>query len=145
MQTKQLVVLVGLPGSGKSSLCKLPEFESYVRISQDEQGREGHRNLFNRALHDKRNIIIDRCGFNKEQRQRYIKPAKAAGYVTTIMWLKVPAEVCIERIKKRADHPNLTKDSSNILDVVKMFDNMFVDPTIDEADQLMIVKGENHD
>lgn len=130
-------MLVGLPGSGKSTICK--NYEDYYRISQDEQGKEQHLFNFKMAIEDELNIIIDRCNFNIAQRQRYVKPAKEAGYKVTIIWLQVSAQDCKERIRSRKDHPNLNKDNENIDKVVDMFDNMFEPPERWEADEVLYI------
>jgi len=136
--TKQLVVLVGLPGSGKSTIRhKLYPNPYYYHISQDEQGKEQHKHNFAAAIEDGLNIVIDRCNFNVEQRQRYIKPAREAGYEITIVWLQVPAEECIARINERRDHPNLAKGNEKIAEVVRMFDGMFKAPEDWEADRII--------
>ena len=134
----QLIVLVGLPGSGKSTVCN-ELYSDYYRISQDEMGKIGHREAFKQALKDNKNIIIDRCGFNIEQRQRYIKPAKELGYRTLILWLKVEPEECIDRIKNRTGHPNLDMNlnSEKIEDVVYQFFKMFQPPERWEADEVL--------
>lgn len=131
-----LIVLVGLPGSGKSTFCKKPEYKDFVRINQDEQGKLEHRYMFDDAVEQNRNIIVDRCNFNVDQRQRYIKPAKEEGYHVVIAWLRRDASTCIERINQRKEHPNLAAGNEKIESVVKMFDGMFVAPKENEADEI---------
>lgn len=134
---KQLIVLVGLPGSGKSTMCGL--YEDYTRISQDDMGKEGHMTAFNEALERGDNIIIDRCNFNIPQRSRYLKPAKDKGYRTLIIWLQVSAFDCKKRIRNRENHPNLDKNSDAIDKVVDMFNNMFEAPERWEADEVLYI------
>ena len=136
---KQLIVLVGLPGSGKSTICAPLERQGYVRISQDDQGKEGHKELFKQNLELGKDMIIDRCNFDKKQRGRYLEPAKQAGYKTSIIWLQVGPEECIKRINGRESHPNLAKGNTKISEVVYMFDKMFVTPTLDEADEVIVL------
>lgn len=131
----QLIVLVGLPGSGKSTTCEL--YKEYVRISQDEMGKEGHMKAFTEAIERDDNIIIDRCNFDVKQRQRYIRPARLKDYKTIIIWLQVSANDCKKRIRNRDVHPNLNKDNENIDKVVDMFHNMFEPPERWEADEVI--------
>ena len=85
------------------------------------------------------NLIIDRCNFNKDQRNRYLIPAKKAGYKTTIIYVKVSPEECVARINNRPEHPTLPASSGKAKDVVMMFHNMFVEPSKDEADEVIVL------
>lgn len=109
----KIIVLVGPPGSGKSTLAYGYNFKSdaiYTRISQDDQGKQGHIDLFWKALEDRQNIVVDRMGFSIEQRNRYLHPAKEAGYETEIIVLHVPFSVCFKRCLDRKDHPTITDE-----------------------------------
>ena len=136
MDKPVLIVLVGLPGSGKSTFCQKEEYKAYVRISQDEQGKLQHMMMFEDALEARRNIIIDRCNFNVDQRKRYLKPGKEEGYHTIIIWFRRDSKTCIDRINQRKDHPNLAAGNEKIESVVKMFEGMFVAPSDTEADEI---------
>lgn len=77
------------------------------RISQDEQGKAGHMEAFNIKLKMGMEIVVDRMNFDKKQRDRYIKPAKEAGYEIEIVVFHVPRAVCFERIMARENHPTI--------------------------------------
>lgn len=55
-----LCLLVEPPGSGKSSVAKEYENDGFVHISQDNQGREGHLELFLKTLKENKSICVDR-------------------------------------------------------------------------------------
>ncbi len=62
---KEIILLVGPAGSGKSTYAK--QFEkSHIIISQDSMGKEGHLSFFKEALSANKDIIIDRMSFNKD-------------------------------------------------------------------------------
>lgn len=97
-------IMVGPPGSGKSYRAKLLDA---VYISQDEQGK-GHMVLFMNALKGGRDIVVDRMNFNKEQRSRYIKPAKKAGFRIVIALMNVDdRDGNKQRALNRCNHPTI--------------------------------------
>lgn len=102
---------MGSQGSGKSTWCKEYQLAhpSFILISQDEQGKEGHVIKFKNALLEGSSIIVDRMNFNNEQRMRYIEPALALGYKIHYKHFYVPYEVAMSRILHREGHPSIKK------------------------------------
>lgn len=130
----EIIILCGPPGSGKSTLSRT--FGSkYMRISQDELGKDEHLIVFNNALAAKHSIIIDRMSFSKEQRARYLIGAKEAGYKTKIIVLHENFDTCLERMKKREFHPTI-KDEKTARKVLHFFFSKYERPTPDEADEI---------
>ena len=81
---KELVLLVGPQGSGKTTLAK-SYFSNYQWINQDQLGKENHLKEFTYSLKSEINIVVDRINHTKQQRARYLIPAKEAGYKTRIV------------------------------------------------------------
>ena len=56
--------------------------------------------------------------FNLEQRERYLAPARAAGYEIYIHVFHVPREICKTRCRERKGHPTITteKDVNQAID-----------------------------
>ena len=134
-----ITILVGPPGSGKSTYSHNRIYNdgdhgaATVRVSQDDQGKTGHMTVFERALHNGQDIIIDRMGFSKEQRNRYLIPAKKAGYETMIVVFHVPMQVCLDRCNSREGHPTIT-DSKIASKAVNFFFSTYERVSDDEAD-----------
>lgn len=131
---KKLVLLVGAPGAGKSTLSKKYVDEGYVRVNQDDQGKR-HLALFDEAILSQKSIIVDRMGFTKQQRSRYLEIAKEHGYETEIIILYVPSSICLERAFKRTDHPTV-KDQDTAKKAVHYFFSKYEKVEDNEADKI---------
>lgn len=133
----KLTLLVGPPGAGKSTLAKELEARTFKRISQDDQGKDGHMNELTNAFMANRSIVVDRMNFNKQQRERYLVPAKKLGYETEIVVIHEPRKVCFERMMKRENHPTI-KNSSDANNALNTFFSKYERPTSDEADVITL-------
>lgn len=120
----KLDIFVGPPGSGKSTRAKTLK-STY--INQDSQGRE-HLTRFSEALLRKEDIVVDRMGFDRAQRLRYIEPAKALGYDINITVFVVPRRVCMERVLARKDHETI-KDPIAANQAINLFFAKYEKPT----------------
>lgn len=134
---KMLILLVGAQGSGKSTYCA-ERLAGYTRISQDDQGKQGHRDAFHAALSEGNEfIVVDRMNHSREQRGNYLAPAKKAGYITKIVWLNTDRNLCIKRAKARKNHPTLKPDAAE--DAIKWYFRSFQTPSKKEVDELEII------
>lgn len=132
----KLIVLVGPPGVGKSTTA-IHEFRCYSYINQDSQGKTGHLDHFKFLLENKHDIIVDRMGFNKQQRDRYLKPAKEAGYETKIVVLHENRETCLKRIVERRGHETINQgDTITANKALDTFFTKYERPEPGEADEI---------
>lgn len=136
----KLTILVGPPCSGKTTYSKELQKDDNAagifRISQDEQGKGQYFHNFITGVQDKLDIVVDRMNFDKKQREKFLKPAKEAGYETEIIVLHEPKKVCIERGLKRltSEHHETIKDEKDLHKAVNFFFSHYERPTDDEAD-----------
>jgi len=140
--TKILYVLIGPQGSGKTHWCRnilLKAHPSIVRVSQDDQGRVGHRDMFNHCLDKGLSMVVDRMNFNKEHRRRYIQPAKIAGYHVVYVQFETKKETCLQRLATRKDHPTIRKED-NHEKIIQFFFDSFEEPSGDEFDELLRIR-----
>lgn len=133
----KLTLMVGPPGSGKSTLAHNlinnngPEGRKTAYINQDTQGKQ-HMIMFLDAVYLGMDIIVDRMGFNKEQRSRYIGPAKEKGYEVEVIILCESQETCFKRVMERQNHPTI-KDETSARAALKTFFTRYEPPTDDEG------------
>lgn len=137
----ECIILVGPAGSGKSTLAKEYESKGYCRISQDDQGKE-HLDIFKHDAFIGENIVVDRMGFNKEQRKRYIDILRSAQeknfgnkYHVKIIVLHENKAACLARCLARQDHPTI-KDEKTAQSALNTFFSKYERPTPDEADEI---------
>jgi gluconate kinase len=132
--SKILVLMVGPPGSGKSTYSAKPEFRDYIYINQDLQNKK-HLEIFSQSIEYGKNVIVDRMNYSKTQRNRYLDVAKAAGYSTHIVVLHECFEVCLERCLKREGHPTINQGDNAIANkAINFFFRSYERVSDDEAD-----------
>jgi len=132
---KEIILIVAPPGAGKTTLAKdiISRLFTYTRVSQDEQGRKEHMDVFENALAQNHDIIIDRMNFSKDQRDRYLVPAKALGYKTKIIVLHENFDTCMTRMHLRKDHPTI-RNNDDATSALYMFYKKYERVEDSEAD-----------
>jgi len=138
---KELILMVGPIGSGKTTFAKSLENDSSIRISQDEMGRKAYLKYFNEALKDGvPRIIVDRMNFDRKQRERFIKPAREAGYCVTIFEMEYNPVTCLERVIDRKGHPTIPEDSGDLArKIIFQYMDNYECPEVDEYDNHNLV------
>lgn len=105
-----VIILVGLPGSGKSWFAsQLQRGDSrFVRINQDTLGtRKKCEDSCCQALSRGRCVVIDRCNFDSSQRQHWVDIAKQFGLPCHCIVFNYNKEECIRRCKERVGHETI--------------------------------------
>jgi adenylate kinase family enzyme len=143
MEKPELIILVGPPCSGKSTLAGNLKHgsgdwtvQTHAYINQDSQGKHEHLINFEYARLQKQSIIVDRMNFNKEQRSRYLDKAKKDGYSTKIIVLHQPKMECVRRGLNRLEmeiHPTI-KNEDDLKKAINFFFSHYERPSKYEAD-----------
>jgi predicted kinase/endonuclease/exonuclease/phosphatase family metal-dependent hydrolase len=99
-----VVVLIGAPGSGKSSLARFIS-PPFARVCQDAVGsRAKCEEIAEDALRSGTSVVIDRCNFNSQQRAIWIRIGRRFGARVIAAVLDVPLDVCSRRVSNRTQH-----------------------------------------
>jgi atypical dual specificity phosphatase len=134
-KTAEMVLMIGLPGSGKSTIAiEMERSGEYVRVNQDEIGsRNACKKMVEKHLSKNKSVVIDRCNFSENQRKCWIDLAKQYG-VSTIraLWIYTPVDVCIERAANRHNHPTIhTREQADR--IIHDMNALFIPPSAGEG------------
>lgn len=142
----KVMILCGLPGSGKSTFAKELESKGWVRVNQDELGsRKTCKKVMSEALKDGFNVVVDRCNFDINQRKAWIDLAAKHGITNvSCLWLDIDKETCCERVSKRENHPTIKPDSDGEK-IIDQFSRIFVGPELSEGFVNVTVLKDNND
>src|SRR5438477_4916777 len=98
----EAVILVGIPGSGKSTFFRERFFDTHVRINLDMlRNRERERILIAACLQARQPFVVDNTNVQLEERARYIVPSKAAGFRVIGYYFPTELRAAIARNKSR--------------------------------------------
>ena len=120
-----MVLMLGVPGSGKTTLAERLLKKGYISLNADSIRQElwGDATIqensdqvfeiffakLDQCLADQSDVVIDNVNSNPRHREQIINKARAAGYEDIQLWvLDVPLELCLER--NRARNRNVPDD-----------------------------------
>ena len=106
-----VLILVGPPGAGKSTLCASLPASAWTTVNQDtigKHGKPGSRDqclaAVKRALTLGKHVAVDRCHLTEEQRAFFVAVARERGAAAHAVHLNLPRDVILDRVRRRADH-----------------------------------------
>jgi len=77
----ELVLFIGIQATGKSSFFRERFFRTHVRINLDMlKTRHREKLLFEACLEGRTRFVVENTNPTREERARYIIPARAAGF-----------------------------------------------------------------
>ena len=141
----RVVVLVGMPGSGKSTLSQRFRDRGWLIVSQDELGdRRKCENAVHVALQNGERVVVDRTNIDASQRAHWLRIAREnrlppAAVVAVL--LEVHVQTAKDRVMHRAQHPTLKAERSS-MGIIDGFARDLVRPTEGEGFGRVIVLPE---
>ncbi|KAM5539342.1 hypothetical protein V8D89_006976 [Ganoderma adspersum] len=104
-----LFVLVGLPGSGKSTFSRMlmaRDPRGWTYISQDDTGS---RSACETAIGNVRGgrVLLDLCNVSRAARKEWLALAGHWATAPVCVWFDYPRALCVSRAQNRAGHPTL--------------------------------------
>lgn len=128
----EMIILVGMPASGKSYVSKyLNKTYNYLIVNQDIHKTFAKCvKIANEYLNDQQNIIIDATNSNIEIRKKWINIAQKHDYKIRVIKMMTSYELC----KHNNGYRSRNDASKRVPDIVyNVYKNKYEDPSIEEG------------
>lgn len=100
-KTQEVVIMVGYPASGKSTISKDLESEGYYRVEGDLH-KSVPAMIKDAEKHIDKSIVFDSTAGSKVKRAEFVKFAQKHDLPVRVFWMQTSIDVSIERNKQRA-------------------------------------------
>lgn len=100
-QKPTMVIMIGIPGSGKSTFCD-EKFPGWRIISRDIlRTRHREEQLLADTVASRLSCVIDNTNVSRAERAKFITAGKAAGYRIVGYYLRSDIDECLKRNARR--------------------------------------------
>jgi len=138
----EAVLLIGIQASGKSTFCRQRFFDSHIRVNLDMlKTRHREKRLVEVCLETGQPFVVDNTNPTREDRQRYIGLAKAAGFRIIGYYFQSRVEECQRRNEARVESECIPLPG--ILGTYKRLEVPSVDEGFDELHYVRIAADDS--
>jgi predicted kinase len=96
------IILIGIPASGKTTFCKEQLFNTHVRLNLDMlKTRHREKLLLQACITAQQSFVIDNTNASPAERERFITPAREAGFKVIGYYLSSRVQEALERNQQR--------------------------------------------
>lgn len=94
----EIIVLTGIPGSGKSTFCEKYFKGEYVRVNLDTlKTRANEDKLIAECIENNISFVVDNTNVSVEKREKYIKIAKEIDCKLISYYIPTPKKIALDR------------------------------------------------
>jgi predicted kinase len=105
----ELIVLIGVQGSGKTTLYHDRFVDTHLRVSLDVLRTRAREEAFVAlCLQTRQPFVVDNTNPTPAERARYVEPARSAGFRTAAYLVEVDAAVALARNAERREEERVT-------------------------------------
>ena len=100
----EAVIFIGIQGAGKTTFYRERFSDTHVRISLDMlRTRRRERLIFEACLAAQQSFVVDNTNPRASDRERYVGPARAAGFRVIAYFFETPLREAVRRnnLRKR--------------------------------------------
>jgi len=131
---KEVIIMIGYPGSGKSTVIK-ENFEpyGYYRVEGDVY-KTAKAMIKEARKHPGQSIVFDATNGTRERRQAYIDYAREIGFGVRCVWVTTSIEEAMARVNKREKETGIKIPAIALY----LYRKKFEEPTADECEVIKV-------
>jgi predicted kinase len=140
----ELVILIGLPGAGKSTFFRQRFAETHRHLSRDDLRRRRepqrrHAELLRQALSERRSVVVDDTNVTREQRAPAIAEGQRQGARVVGYFFDCPVRDCSARNRQREGSERIPE--AGLLSSAKRLVRPALDEGFDELHTVQVLPG----
>lgn len=133
---KHLIIMIGFPGSGKSTICETM-LKNYIRINSDTQSKKECTKKICEAIENKLSVVIDNTNPSVKTRKEYINQFKLHEYYVSCVHINTSREISVHNNIYRSIKNNVKRVPTIAYNI---YNKHFEQPSLSEGfDKINII------